>query len=105
MHPGMGLRSIYELNKPREVVGRDAFISIGLAYGFRLITHKNPTRTTFSSPYRRYKNLLVDKKLDDVNQLWTSDITYYNIGDQFYYIVLIMVRVSSAMFGLWRSSF
>jgi hypothetical protein len=43
------------------------FISIGFAYGFRLITFKNPIRTTFSSPYSRYKNLLVDKKLDDIS--------------------------------------
>lgn len=98
LHPGMGLRVIYDILKPNGL-GRDAFISIGFAYGFRLITFKNPIRTTFSSPYSRYKNLLVDKKLDDINQLWTSDITYYNLGGIFYYIVLIMDVYSRKIIG------
>jgi putative transposase len=98
VHPGMGLRIIYDILKPNGL-GRDAFISIGFAYGFRLITFKNPIRTTFSSPYSRYKNLLVDKKLDDINQLWTSDITYYNLGGMFYYIVLIMDVYSRKIIG------
>jgi transposase InsO family protein len=98
VHPGMGLRTMYDLLKP-EGLGRDAFISIGLAYGFRLITYKNPIRTTFSSPYSRYKNLLVDKKLDDINQLWTSDITYYQLVDKTYYIVMIMDVYSRKIIG------
>lgn len=98
VHPGMGLRIIYDILKPNGL-GRDAFISIGFAYGFRLITFKNPIKTTFSSPYSRYKNLLVDKKLDDINQLWTSDITYYNLGGIFYYIVLIMDVYSRKIVG------
>lgn len=98
LHPGMGLRVIYDILKPNGL-GRDAFISIGLAYGFRLLTFKNPVKTTFSSPYSRYKNLLVDKKTDDINQLWTSDITYYNLADIFYYIVLIMDVYSRKIIG------
>lgn len=98
VHPGMGLRVIYDILKPNGL-GRDAFISIGFAYGFRLITFKNPIRTTFSSPYSRYKNLLVDKKLDEISQLWTSDITYYNLGGIFYYIVLIMDVYSRKIIG------
>jgi hypothetical protein len=98
VHPGMGLRIIYDILKP-DGLGRDAFVSIGIAYGFRLVTFKNPIRTTFSSPYSRYKNLLVDKKLDDINQLWTSDITYYNLEGVFYYIVLIMDVYSRKIVG------
>jgi putative transposase len=98
VHPGMGLRVIYDILKPNGL-GRDAFISIGFVYGFRLITFRNPIRTTFSSPYSRYKNLLVDKKLDDINQLWTSDITYYSLAGVFYYIVLIMDVYSRKIIG------
>lgn len=98
VHPGMGLRAIYELNRPGDV-GRDAFISIGMRFGFRLIAFKNPIRTTFSSPFSRYKNLLVDKKLNNINQLWTSDITYFSIGDTHYYIVLIMDVYSRKIIG------
>jgi hypothetical protein len=98
VHPGMGLRVMYEVLKP-EGLGRDAFISIGFTYGFRLISYKNPSKTTFSSPYSRYKNLLVDKVLDDVNQLWTSDITYYNVEEKFYYITMIMDIYSRKIIG------
>jgi putative transposase len=98
LHPGMGLRVMYDLLNPTGV-GRDAFISIGFAYGFRLITYKSPIRTTFSSPYSRYKNLLIDKKIDDINQLWTSDITYYNVGETFYYIIMIMDVYSRKIIG------
>lgn len=98
LHPGMGLRTMYDILKP-EGIGRDAFTNIGFNYGFRLIAYKNPVRTTFSSPYSRYKNLLVDKKLDNINQLWTSDITYFNVGETVFYIVLIMDVYSRKILG------
>lgn len=98
IHPAMGLRTMYEFYQPKSV-GRDAFISIGLTYGFRVKTFKNSTRTTFSSPYSRYKNLLVDKVLDNINQLWTSDITYFKVQEQFYYIAFIMDVYSRKIVG------
>lgn len=98
IHPGMGLRTIYEVLQP-EGIGRDAFVRIGIHYGFRLIAYKNPVRTTFSSPYSRYKNLLVDVKLDNLNQLWTSDITYFNVDQKVYYIVMIMDVYSRKIIG------
>jgi hypothetical protein len=98
LHPGMGLRVIYDVLQPSGL-GRDAFISIGITYGFRLIAYKNITKTTFSSPYSRYRNLLMNKRLDDINQLWTSDITYYKIGDICYYIVMIMDVYSRKIIG------
>ena len=98
IHPAMGLRTMYELYRP-ESVGRDAFISIGLKYGFRTKVFRNKTRTTFSSPYSRYRNLLVHKTLYGTDQLWTSDITYFDLNGQFYYIVLIMDVYSRRIIG------
>jgi putative transposase len=98
IHPTMGLKTMYEFYKP-EAVGRDAFISIGIYYGFRIKIIKNTTRTTFSSPFSRYKNLLVDKVLTDINQLWTSDITYFKVGEVFFYIVFIMDVYSRKIVG------
>jgi len=98
LHPGMGLKTIYEVLQAVGL-GRNAFINIGITYGFRLITYKNPIKTTFSSPYSRYKNLLIDKELDDINQLWTSDITYYKIAETCYYIVMIMDVYSRKIVG------
>lgn len=98
IHPGMGLRTMYESHQPAGI-GRDAFISIGLKYGFRTIIFKNRAKTTHSSPYSRYKNLLVDKVLDNINQLWTSDLTYFEIKGVFYYVVLIMDVYSRKIVG------
>ncbi len=98
IHPAMGLRTMYEFYKP-EHIGRDAFIRIGLKYGFRTKVFKNETRTTFSSPYSRYRNLLRDKVLDGVNQLWTSDLTYFKLGEVFYYLVFIMDVYSRKIIG------
>lgn len=98
IHPAMGLRTIYDFYQP-ESVGRDAFISIGLKYGFRTKVFKNQTKTTFSSPYSRYQNLLINIHLNGINQLWTSDITYFKVGDIFYYIVFIMDVYSRLIVG------
>ena len=98
IHPAMGLRTMYEYYSP-EGIGRDAFISIGIYYGFRTKVFRNLTKTTFSSPYSRYKNLLVDKKLNNINQLWTSDLTYFKVGETFYYIVFIMDVYSRVIVG------
>lgn len=98
IHPAMGLRTMYDYYQP-EGIGRDAFISIGIYYGFRVKAYRNLCRTTFSSPYSRYKNLLVDKVLNNINQLWTSDLTYFKVHDKFYYIVLILDVYSRFIVG------
>lgn len=98
IHPAMGLRTMYELYQP-ESVGRDAFINIGLNYGFRTKIVRNKTRTTFSNPYSRYHNLLINKTLNGIDQLWTSDITYFDLDGQFFYIVMIMDIYSRRIIG------
>ena len=98
MHPGMGLRKMYAQFAP-EGIGRDAFIALGLQEGFRLKAFAKPTRTTYAYKGAQYKNLLVDKRFTDVNQVWTSDITYFAFKEQFYYIVLIMDVYSRKIVG------
>jgi transposase InsO family protein len=97
-HPGMGLRSMYEMLQP-DGIGRDAFICLGLEAGFRLQTIQRYTRTTYSVKSNRYKNLLVNKVITGINQVWSSDITYYYFEGRFYYIVLIMDVYSRAIIG------
>ena len=45
IHPGMGLRIMYEMPEP-DGIGRDAFIALGLREGFRLKAMEKQTRTT-----------------------------------------------------------
>lgn len=98
MHPGMGLRTMYEQFEP-EGIGRDGFIALGLREGLRLKAYQSAIKTTRGVKYTKYKNLLVDFKVTDVNQLWVSDITYYHLGDIHYYIVLIMDVYSRRIVG------
>lgn len=94
----MGLRSMYEAYEV-EGLGRDAFIALGLRNGFRIRAVHKTVRTTFSVKSNRYRNLLEGKSFTAVNQIWTSDITYYKIDEQTYYIVFIMDVYSRRIVG------
>ena len=98
IHPGMGLRLMYEQFDP-EGIGRDAFISLGLRNGFRLKIAPNPIITTRSVSYCLYPNLIVDMKLTVVNQLWVSDLFYFHLNGKHYYVVLIMDVYSRRIVG------
>lgn len=98
MHPGMGLRTMHEHFQP-EGVGRDAFIALGLAEGFRLAVVRNHVRTTWSVKNRRYRNLLGGRRFTGVNQLWSSDLFYFQLGGRHYYVVLIMDVYSRRIVG------
>ena len=98
IHPGMGLRTMYDMLEP-DGIGRDAFIELGLREGFRLKAVEKQTRTTYSVKSNRYSNLLVGIKFTDVNQIWSSDITYLYILGKFYYLVMIMDLYSRRIVG------
>lgn len=97
-HPGMGLRKMYEQFNP-EGIGRDSFIALGLQEGLRLRSYANPVRTTYSVKSNRYRNLLGGKWFTGVNQVWSSDIFYFQIGEKHHYVVLIMDIYSRRIVG------
>jgi putative transposase len=97
-HPGMGLRTIYEKCQP-EGIGRDAFISLGLLAGYVIDPQPLGPKTTKAHPSADYPNLLNDLKFTDVNQIWTSDITYFRVGDKWCYLSFIMDVFSRRIVG------
>jgi putative transposase len=98
IHPGMGLREIYRISQP-DGIGRDAFMLLGILNGYQLQCRPNPTRTTFSTKSHRYSNLLQGKRFTDVNQIWSSDITYFQAHGVTYYIVFILDVYSRRIVG------
>jgi putative transposase len=98
IHPGMGLREIYRISQP-DGIGRDAFMHLGILNGYQLQCRPNPTRTTFSTKSHRYSNLLQGKRFTDVNQIWSSDITYFQAHGVTYYIVFILDVYSRRIVG------
>lgn len=87
-HPGCGLEKIYYSIKP-EFVGRDKFIEIFMELGYRVKKNKNFIRTTYSVS-SKYINLIKGLEINGKNKIWQSDITYYRVGNRFYYIVFIL---------------
>jgi transposase InsO family protein len=98
MHPGMGLRKMYDQFSP-EGIGRDAFICLGLCSGFRLNVVRAAHKTTRGVKNALYGNLLEDREFTGVNQVWVSDLFYFPIADKHYYVVLIMDAYSRRIVG------
>jgi len=87
MHPVIGLAKIYYLFEP-EGIGRQSFEELGRLMGYSLAI--KPKTTWKGKRVIPYQNLLSDKRFTANNQIWVTDITYYKIGDQYYYISMIM---------------
>ena len=87
MHPVIGMAKIYALYEPQGI-GRVAFEQLGKMVGYAL--ESRPIMTWKGTRVIPYQNLLSDKLFNGVNQLWVTDITYYKIGDTYYYISMIM---------------
>jgi putative transposase len=98
IHPGMGLRAIYEQYQPEDI-GRDAFIALGRASGMMVETKRNQARTTFSIKHHRYRNLLEGRIFNNINQVWVSDITYFHVLERFYYLTFLMDACSRRIVG------
>lgn len=101
-HPQMGARTLYKMINP-QTMGRDRFISFCYDHGLRINKAKNYRRTTDSTGVIRFPNLILDFELTGVNQVWVSDITYYQIGNRFYYLTFIMDLFSRRIIG-WQAS-
>ncbi len=101
-HPAMSLKKLYLRIAP-DFVGRDLFIEYCMENGFETILPRKSCRTTHSSQAGAYPNLCVGLVLLDINQLWVSDITYFKIGNVYFYIVLIMDVYSRKILGYHAS--
>ena len=96
-HPGMGMKALYLKLKP--TMGRDAFYQWYVESGFKIARSKNWRRTTDSTGVIRFPNLTKGIRLTGVNQVWVSDITYYELNGEFYYLTFIMDQYSRKIKG------
>lgn len=88
-HPAMGAEPMYRLLCPKGI-GRDRFEAIYRSHGLKLYQKLNYRRTTDSRGVTRFENLLDGIELTGVNQAYSSDITYYELGERSYYLTFIM---------------
>jgi|SRR5690625_4063545 len=87
-HPGCGVEKLYYILQPKSM-GRDKFCEIfmELRYGVREI--RSRTRTTIPSWYH-YPNLIEGMGVTRPYQAIQSDITYFDVEGEFYYLVFIL---------------
>lgn len=101
-HPAMGAKMLYEKLSPT-TMGRDRFIAFYTACGFTCLRPRNYRRTTDSRNVIRFPNLLAGRELNGVNQAFVSDITYYQIDREFYYLTFITDLYSRKIKGYQAS--
>lgn len=101
-HPSMSVKVMYGMLCP-STLGRDRFISVCSEWGLLLPRERSPIRTTNSLGVTRFPNLLEGAEVTSVNQFWTSDITYYRLGEVVYYITLVLELFSRRIIG-WQLS-
>ena len=101
-HPRMSARDIYLKLQPG-CMGRDQFERFCMDSGYRIKRLKNFRVTTNSLGVTRFPNLIKDLKVTRVNQVFVSDITYFDIGSDTYYITLIMDLYNREIVG-WSAS-
>lgn len=97
-HPRMSARQMYRLIRPQGI-GRDRFEAFCFENGLKVSVKRAFHRTTNSLGVTRFSNLVSEFELTAINQVWVSDITYYRLGENFYYLTFILDLYSRAIVG------
>jgi putative transposase len=101
-HPRMSVREIYFKLRP-SALGRDKFEKICFSHGYQVLQKKNYRRTTDSSGVTRFPNRIKEIEVTAVNQVFVSDITYYEMKGRFYYLTFIMDLFNREIVGYHAS--
>lgn len=102
-HPTMCIRDMYYKINP-SYIGRDRFEAICKKFGFQVIPRRKWVKTTDSVGVKRFPNLIENVKLKRLDQIWSSDITYYEVNQVFYYITFVIDNYSRRILGRTVSS-
>lgn len=97
-HPTLSARKMYFMLN-LQTMGRDRFEWFCVQNGYSVPRKRNFFKTTNSLGVTRFDNLIVGMELTGVNQVWVSDITYYLMGDKFYFLSFIMDLFSRKIIG------
>lgn len=104
-HRSMGGRKLYERLQPfllehQIKMGRDALFDLLAQNGLLIKRRRRYAVTTFSNHWlRKWPNLIREKVINNVNELWVSDITYWKIDRRHAYISLVTDAYSHKVVG------
>lgn len=97
--PGKGCRAIYQDVNEKLPVGRDKFEALMRELGLLVKKPKTYLRTT-QAGQRVFDNLLIEKQVNHINQVWQADMTYYKTPQgKNLYIMLITDVYSQRIIG------
>ncbi len=96
-HPGCGLEKLYYQLKP-DWIGRDKFVALYISLGYGIVKTRKFSKTTIPT-HINYPNLIEGLLIYGLNTVWQSDITYYRIDQDHYYIVFIVDVFSRRILG------
>lgn len=97
-HPVMGLRKIHRMLIGIDI-GRDEFERYFAERGYLVKRSKNYRRTTDSRGVTKFDNVIKDLSIHRIDQVWVSDITYFELGSRFYYLTFILDLFSRRIVG------
>ena len=97
-HPTLSSRAMYHMIMP-ECIGRDKFEGLCREWGYSIERCINYQKTTNSNGVIRFENRLAGLELTNVNQAFSSDITYFDICGKFHYITFIIDCFSRMILG------
>ncbi len=81
-------------------MGRDKFLKLLTGNGLLVKRKKyKMPKTDSNHPFRKYKNLLLDREVSRIDELWVSDITYIKVVDKWHYLTLVMDLYSRRIMG------
>jgi hypothetical protein len=86
--PTRGCRSMYGDFGDRLPFGRDKSIAVFMDMGFRVRYPKRYGKATQSGT-RMFPNLLEQKDVNDINQVWQADMAHYLYGETKLYTLLM----------------
>ena len=97
-YPRISARKIHFKLNLAGVVGINKFEQFLSEQGLTVKKHRSIIKTTRAGQ-NTYPNLVNGLRLDNINQLWVSDITYFITSDAVFYIVLILDVYSRRILG------
>lgn len=96
--PSSGCVSMYDDFGDKLPFGRDKSIHLFMEMGYRVKYAKRYGRATQSGT-REFPNLLVEKDINSINQVWQADMAHYLYGDTKLYTIYITDVYSQEIVG------
>ncbi|MCC5922123.1 MAG: transposase [Cyclobacteriaceae bacterium] len=96
--PKRGCRTMYEEFAHQFPFGRDKSIDLLMELGFRVRHPKYYGRATQSGT-REFANLLTEKNISNINQVWQADMAHYLHGKEKLYTIYITDVYSQEVVG------